>query len=133
LSEFDRNTQAPIYERYFLGGGDSLRGFPYRNVSPVDQNGDNIGGQSMLLLTAEMTHPIWSFIRGAIFIDAGNAWNQSYSYGMSGMNSGAGYGLRIKVPYLNAPVKLDLAYPILSNQSDLSRKLRFHFNMGFTW
>ncbi|MHB9137864.1 MAG: outer membrane protein assembly factor BamA [Victivallaceae bacterium] len=133
ISAFDRNDQVPIYERYFLGGGDSIRGFPYRNVSPVDVNGDNIGGQSMLLLTAEMTHPIWSFIRGAIFVDAGNAWWQSYSYGMSGLNSGAGYGLRIKVPYLNAPVKLDLAYPILSNQSDLSRKLRFHFNMGFTW
>ncbi len=133
ISAFDRNDEVPIYERYFLGGGDSIRGFPYRNVSPVDVNGDNIGGQSMLLLTAEMTHPIWSFIRGAIFVDAGNAWMQSYSYGMSGMNSGAGYGLRIKVPYLNAPVKLDLAYPILSNQSDLSRKLRFHFNMGFTW
>jgi outer membrane protein insertion porin family len=133
ISAFDRNDQVPIFERYFLGGGDSIRGFPYRQVSPVDVNGDNIGGQSMLLLTAEMTHPIWSFIRGAVFVDAGNAWNQSYSFGMSGMNSGAGYGLRIKVPYLNAPVKLDLAYPILSNQSDLSRQLRFHFNMGFTW
>ena len=133
LSDFDRNQQAPIFERYFLGGGDSLRGFPYRSVSPVDRNGDPTGGQTMLLLTAEMTHPIWSFIRGAIFIDAGNAWENSYSMGMSGMNSGAGYGLRIKVPYLNAPVKLDLAYPILSNQSDLSKKLRFHFNMGFTW
>ena len=133
LSDFDRNVQAPIFERYFLGGGDSLRGFPYRSVSPVDRNGDPTGGQTMLLLTAEMTHPIWSFIRGAIFIDAGNAWENSYSMGMSGMNSGAGYGLRIKVPYLNAPVKLDLAYPILSNQSDLSRQLRFHFNMGFTW
>lgn len=133
ISAFDRNDQVPIFERYFLGGGDSIRGFPYRQVSPVDVNGDNIGGQSMLLLTAEMTHPIWSFIRGAVFVDAGNAWYQSYSFGMSGMNSGAGYGLRIKVPYLNAPVKLDLAYPILSNQSDLSRQLRFHFNMGFTW
>jgi len=133
VSAFDRNEQVPIYERYFLGGGDSLRGFPYREVSPVDSNGDNIGGQSMLLLTSEMTHPIWSFIRGAIFVDAGNAWYQSYSYGMSGMNIGAGYGLRIKVPYLNAPVKLDLAYPILSNQEDLDKKLRFHFNMGFTW
>ena len=133
LSDFDRNVQAPIFERYFLGGGDSLRGFPYRSVSPVDRNGDPTGGQTMLLLTAEMTHPIWSFIRGAIFIDAGNAWENSYSMGMSQMNSGAGYGLRIKVPYLNAPVKLDLAYPILSNQPDLSRKLRFHFNMGFTW
>ena len=46
---------------------------------------------------------------------------------------GVGYGLRLKVPVLNAPIKLDLAYPVLNNQDDLSSKLRFHFNMGFTW
>lgn len=133
ISCFNSNDMAPLYERYFLGGGDSLRGFPYRGVAPVDSNGDPIGGQSMLLLTAEMTHPIWSFIRGAIFVDTGGVWSSSYSYGMSGMNVGTGYGLRIKVPYLNAPVKIDLAYPVVSNQDDLSRKLRVHFNMGFTW
>jgi len=49
------------------------------------------------------------------------------------MNLGAGYGLRIKVPYLQAPIQLDLAYPIASNVDGLSQKVRFHFNMGFTW
>lgn len=130
---FDRNDMAPLYERYFLGGGDSLRGFSYRDVSPVDNNGTPIGGQTMLLLTTEMTHPIWSFIRGAIFVDAGGVGRSSYSMGLSNMNVGTGYGLRIKVPYLNAPVKVDLAYPVVCNQEDYDRKLRVHFNMGFTW
>lgn len=136
VSDFNRNKMAPLYERYFLGGGDSIRGFPWRGVSPtVDAAGDpvGIGGQSMLLLTSEMTHPIWEFIRGAVFVDAGNAWKNSYSYGMSGMNVGAGYGLRIKVPYVNAPIAVDLAYPIVNNQDGQDSKFRVHFNMGFTW
>jgi outer membrane protein insertion porin family len=133
VSDFNRSNPVPVFERYFLGGGDSLRGFPYRSVAPTDINDDPVGGQSMLLGTVEMTHPIWKFIRGAVFADAGNVWWQSYSFGISQMNIGVGYGLRIKVPYLNAPVKLDLAYPVISNQDGLDKKLRFHFNMGFTW
>jgi len=125
--------RVPIYERYFLGGGDTIRGFPYRGVSPVDDNNDCYGGQSMLLLTAEMTHPIYEFIRGAIFVDGMGAWDNSNFGSFGKMNMGAGYGLRIKVPYVNAPVKLDLAYPIVNNQDGCANRLRFHFNMGFTW
>ncbi len=133
VARFNRNNQAPIFERYFLGGGETIRGFPYRSVSPTDVNDDPVGGQTMLLLTATMTHPIYKFVRGAIFVDAGAAWKNSFSMNMGRMNLGAGYGLRIKVPYLQAPIQLDLAYPIASNVDGLSQKVRFHFNMGFTW
>ena len=107
--------------------------FEYRRVSPVDNQGNNIGGESMALISFEVTHPIWKFIRGAIFVDAGYVGSNSFCFSMNQINVGAGYGLRIKVPYLNAPVNLDLAYPIVNNQDDYGSKMRFHFNMGFTW
>lgn len=133
VSSFNRDDKAPLYERYFLGGGDTIRGFEYRRVSPLDDNDECIGGQTMLILTSEVTHPIWRFIRGAIFVDAGNAWTNSYSMGFDQMNVGAGYGLRMQLPMINAPIKLDLAYPIIMGQTNSPRKLQFHFNMGFTW
>ncbi len=133
VSNFDRNKQAPIYERYFLGGGDSIRGFSYRDVSPLDSRGNPVGGDTMLLGTVEISHPIWSFIRGAVFVDAGNVWRYSYNFRFSDINVGVGYGLRIQMPVINAPIKLDLAYPIVNKQDNESSKLRFHFNMGFTW
>ena len=102
-------------------------------IYPVDENGDNVGGASMFLATTEISHPIWRFIRGAVFCDVGSVWEKSYRFNPGDLNVGVGYGLRIKVPVLNAPIKLDLAYPVLNNQDDLSSKLRFHFNMGFTW
>ena len=133
IARFNQNNKAPIFERYFLGGGETIRGFPYRSVAPTDVNNDPLGGQTMLLLTATMTHPIYKFVRGAIFVDAGSAWKNSFSMNMGKMNLGAGYGLRIKVPYLQAPIQLDLAYPIVSTVDGLEQKVRFHFNMGFTW
>lgn len=133
VSDFNRDESTPIFERYFLGGGDTLRGFSYRDVSPLDSAGKPQGGNTMLLGTMEISHPIWRFIRGAAFIDAGNTWENPYSFGPGGINVGAGYGLRIMLPMINAPVKLDLAYPIVNNQDNLSSKIRFHFNMGFTW
>ena len=133
VSCFDRNDSTPIFERYFLGGGDTLRGFSYRDVSPLDRSGHPQGGSTMLLGTMEISHPIWNFIRGAAFVDFGNTWENPGSFGPGGINVGAGYGLRLMLPMINAPIKLDLAYPVVNNQDNLSSKLRFHFNMGFTW
>ncbi len=123
----------PLYDRYFLGGGDTIRGFPYRKISPMDSNDDAYGGESMMLGNVELTHPIYRFIKGAVFADFGNVWEKAWNLNLQDINVGAGYGLRIKIPYVNTPVKLDLAYPIVKNQEGVSRKLRFHFNMGFTW
>lgn len=134
VSAFNRTHRddVPVFERYFLGGGDTVRGFGYRDLGPT-ACGENIGGQTMLLLTAEVTHPIWGPIRGAAFVDAGNTWRNSWSMDISDLCIGAGYGLRIKLPGINVPIKLDLAYPILDNRRNSGRKLRIHFNVGFTF
>ncbi len=134
VAPFNRNKldDVPVFERYFMGGGDSVRGFGYRDIGPY-ASGENIGGQTMLLLTAEISHPIWGPVRGAAFVDAGNAWRNSWSMDFSDICIGAGYGLRIKLPGINMPVKLDLAYPVLDNCSKKSNKLRIHFNVGFTF
>ncbi|MBN1863700.1 MAG: outer membrane protein assembly factor BamA [Victivallales bacterium] len=125
---------APLYERYFLGGGDTLRGFPFREVSPVDENGQFYGGQTMFLGNVELTHPIYEFIRGAVFMDFGGVWEDQWATNWgNNFNIGVGYGLRLKLPHFPSPIALDMAYPILNNQERVSNKLRFSFNMGFAW
>lgn len=133
ISGASDSDMVPIYERYFLGGGNSVRGFPYRKIGPEDRNEEVYGGQSMVLANIEVTHPIWDFIRGAAFVDAGTAWKDPWDLDMSEMNMGAGYGLRLKLPQFHAPIKLDLAYPIINNQDGVDNKLRFSFNLGFAW
>ncbi len=133
VSGFNRDEAVPLYERYFLGGGDSIRGFEWRTVSPVDRAGDPVGGQTMFIVSSEISHPIWQFIRGAAFVDIGSAYSGAYSFGPGGINIGAGYGLRIMIPQINLPLRLDLAYPVLSEQCSESDKLRFHFNLGYSY
>lgn len=127
------DDETPLYERYFLGGGDTIRGFPYRSIGPVDDQNHVLGGTFMYIVTAEVSHPIWEFIRGAVFIDAGESTSNSANLGNT--NIGAGYGLRIKIPGMDSipPIKLDLAYPLKNEQPGCESKLRFHFDMGFAW
>jgi len=122
----------PLYDRYFLGGGGSVRGFPYRSIGPTDGNRDNYGGQFMYLFTAELSHPIYSkMLRGAVFVDVGDATSGRFGP-ITSPNVGVGYGLRILVPGIPTPLRLDLAYPIVNHQDNVSNKLRFHFNIGFS-
>src|SRR6266853_6940388 len=61
----------PIFDRLYLGGSNNLRGFRFRDISPKDDHGQPIGGQSMARGTVELTFPIIEKARGAIFYDAG--------------------------------------------------------------
>ena len=133
VSDFSGNADdVPVFERYFMGGSNSVRGFEYRSIGPTVLD-RNVGGQTMLLLTAEVSHPIWGPLRGAAFVDAGNAWADAYELSFSEINVGVGYGIRLKLPMIKAPLKLDLAYPVVKNQDNVSRKFRIHFNVGFTF
>ena len=87
----------------------------------------------MSLFTFEVSHPIWSFIRGAAFVDAGGVSEEATDFGFGNFNVGMGYGLRLKLPQVAMPIKLDFAFPILNSQDNVESKLRFHFNMGFSF
>ena len=122
----------PIYKRYFLGGQNSIRGFEYMRVSPLD-NGLPTGGQSMFVTTAEVTHPIYKWIRGAAFVDVGNAWANPLSFDFN-LNVGVGYGLRILVPQISsAPIRLDLGVPVFATSSTYSSSPQFYFDVGMNW
>ena len=87
----------------------------------------------MSVFTVEVSHPIWNFLRGAVFVDAGGVSKSEYKFGFDHFNIGAGYGLRIKLPNVPMPIKLDLAFPVLNNQDNVKNRLCFHFNMGFSF
>jgi len=90
--------EVPLFERFFLGGPYSIRGFRARSLSPVDPNtGELIGGNKELIANFEYLFPLISEIafKGVFFFDVGNAWAQvSWPFNDQGVCAAYGVGVR---------------------------------------
>ena len=72
-------AEVPLFERFFLGGPYSIRGFRSRELSPKDPNtGESVGGNKELIGNLEYLFPLVSEIgfKGVVFFDVGNTWAQ---------------------------------------------------------
>ncbi len=102
----------PLYERYRLGGINSLRGFKAFSVGPTAPTGEVIGGNKELLFNFEWIFPISKEIKlkGLIFFDAGNAWDVAQAYSLSDLRTSAGFGFRWFSPL--GPLRIEWGYNI---------------------
>lgn len=118
----------PIFERLFLGGANNLRGFEYRDVGPMDENGEPIGGKTSFNASFELSFPIVEKVRGAVFYDVGMVSAGSYDLG-GDIHSDVGIGVRLFfLP--TGPIRLDFAVPVQANEENDSGG-KFNFNIGY--
>jgi outer membrane protein insertion porin family len=120
-------SAVPIFDRLFLGGSNNLRGFAYRDVGPRDKHGEPIGGQSMARATAELTFPIVTKARGAIFYDTGFVNADPYDFSTNHVASDFGFGIRLDLPI--GPLRLDYGIPIQKDGRGSGG--HFNFNVGY--
>ncbi|MEI6034126.1 MAG: outer membrane protein assembly factor BamA [Verrucomicrobiae bacterium] len=118
----------PIFDRLYLGGANNMRGFNFREVGPVDQYGNPIGGNSLAYLTLELTFPIISRVRGAVFTDMGFVNVASGDFGTTNANVDAGFGLRLDLPI--GPVRVDYGIPLIYDSWN-GPPGKFNFNIGY--
>ncbi len=120
----------PIFERFFAGGSNSLRGFEFRGVGPVDASTEEqIGGNILLLGTAEYTMPVYAdMVRGAFFIDVGKVDTDTEDLNFNNMRATVGIGFRAKVPFMgNSVVSVDFGFPVIRKDSDDDQTITFNF------
>ena len=133
----DRNSgqkDLPLFERYFLGGINSVRGFAERSIgtrapSNCDENGVNckstevIGGEKALVLNTELLFPIMEQygIRGVAFFDMGNAFGDGFSFG--DLRRSIGAGVRWMSPF--GPLRVELGFPLNKQPHDETSVLGF--------
>jgi len=123
----DSDSRIPIYERYVLGGINTLRGLRY--VGPVDSGtSDVIGGTTMLSLSAELVFPLFkdAGLKGVIFFDAGNAWNGGYY--LDDLRKTCGGGVRWYSPI--GPLRLEYGYVLDRGHINDGSAGRFEFTIG---
>lgn len=125
----------PDWERFYLGGINSVRGFDWRDISPVEEN-DNysepipVGGNEYIQFNAEFLFPIIkeSGLVGLFFYDAGNAWadDRDNAESYSGLRDSAGFGIRWFSPM--GPLRLERGYILDPKPGEGSG--RWEFSMG---
>ncbi len=123
----DDNTSMPLYDRYFLGGINSLRGFEWSTVGPYD--GDYIiGGTTYGLGTAEVLFPLVESIgmRGVVFFDAGNAFLKMQDFRINDFRTDAGLGIRWNSPL--GPLRVEWGYNLDPEPGE--DRYRWQFSAG---
>jgi outer membrane protein insertion porin family len=125
----------PFYDRYYLGGLYSLRGFKYRYISPREPGyNEPIGGDSYWFGTAEYSIPIFEQekgigVRAALFYDIGSVGASPFNFNPSEFSDNWGLGLRLNLPI--GPLRLDYGIPIRHDQYSGSSG-QFQFGVGWT-
>lgn len=124
------SSEVPVYERFYAGGANTIRGYKERRVGPRDPGSNEpIGGEAIILGNVELTFPIYEkLLKGAVFYDVGNVWRRAGDFIAGGnYKAGAGVGVRVKTPL--GPVRVDYGYPLVSN-IDEEKMGEFYFSMS---
>ncbi len=117
---------APFYQRFYLGGANSLRGYPERRLTPVGY------GARHFLASAEYRFPFASRrgglprAAGVLFFDVGGLWNTNEEISSDGIYRAVGFGLRLPIPIIGL-TRIDFAFPLDKFEDN---DFQVHFSLG---
>ncbi len=125
----------PLFERYFAGGINSVRGYEYRTLGPREcpkdqpdcEDPEAVGGDKQLILKSELHFPIadqWGF-RGSLFFDQGQAFGPSQNIHIEDLKRSVGLAMQWQSPI--GPIRLSWAFPVNAEPTDRKELLGFAF------
>lgn len=131
-----QGNEIPLFERFFPGGINSLRGFRSRTLGPREPVFDPlnnvvdttpIGGSAQLIFNNELIFPLVEALglRGVLFFDAGNAWSHDEGLPVDDLRYDVGWGVRWLSPI--GPLRLEIGYPLDRKQGERTSVFQFSF------
>ncbi len=127
----NRRAELISFERFWAGGGTTVRGYAERSLGPEDSAGIHRGDVQFIFNT-ELRFPIYWMVRGAFFFDAGNVWNSLEDIDPAALlPSSVGAGLYFDLGALTAGI--DYAIPLVSVPGALDPTRAFHVRLGSTF
>lgn len=118
-------ANVPGEDRFYSGGGGSVRGYAFQAIGPFDGNDVPLGGRSLSEASLEGRARITETIGIVGFLDAGNVSNAEYPT-LDNFRLGAGVGVRYMTPA--GPIRLDVATPL--NPSDRDEAVQVYISIG---
>ncbi|MEK6695974.1 MAG: outer membrane protein assembly factor BamA [Candidatus Deferrimicrobiota bacterium] len=125
--------EIPIFERFFLGGPYSIRGFRSRELSPKDPNtGEAIGGNKELIGNLEYLFPLVSEIafKGVVFFDVGNTWEQG-KWPWTGDQLRYAYGAGVRWYSPMGPLRFEWGWNLKPGPGEAKRVMEFTIGTAF--
>jgi outer membrane protein assembly factor BamA len=113
-------------ERFFVGGGNSVRGYAEDALSPRDVLGFAVGGPALLVFNGEVRFPLFKTVRGVGFVDTGRAFETVSELALRDLSVGTGVGLRVQTPVVL--LRIDFGLPL--DTSIGPRRGRWFFSVG---
>ncbi|MEZ5824883.1 MAG: autotransporter assembly complex family protein [Geminicoccaceae bacterium] len=113
-------------ERFYSGGGGSVRGIPYQLAGPL-RDGEPVGGRSVLEGSAEIRWRAFESVELVTFTDAGSVFEQVVPTFDSDLEIGAGVGFRYVTPV--GPFRFDLAVPV-DRRKGIDDAFQFYISIG---
>ncbi len=128
VEAFDDSVYVPVYERFYAGGANTIRGYKERRVGPEGEFGEPIGGRLRGIFNAEYIYQVTKGLKWAFFYDIGNVWatHGDLVWDNLKLRSSIGTGIRVKTPL--GPIKLDYGFALDPKEGDAAG--RFHFSMS---
>ncbi len=137
IESYGSSSDVPLYEKYYVGGADTIRGYKYRTeVGPYN------GGKVMAVANVEYKFPIVqenkrTILQGAFFYDIGGTWKDinhiNFAFGTDNdetnsyyLKSGFGFGIRFATPVF--PLRLDWGYGLNHKRGEDLQQ--FYFTIG---
>ncbi|MBI5142615.1 MAG: outer membrane protein assembly factor BamA [Nitrospirae bacterium] len=121
-----RDKELPIVERFFLGGGSSVRGYARDTLGPKADDGTPTGGNVYALGNAELRVDVWKGLGLVGFVDGGNVWQKTEDVNPVGFKYTYGGGIRYNTPV--GPFRLDYGQKFAPEPGE--SRFEIHFSLG---
>ena len=121
--------EIPLSERFFAGGSTTIRGFAQNSVGPETGGIVVPGGNAMLVLNNELRFPIVKILDGVGFVDVGNVYPKVSDFSLTDVRSAAGFGLRVRTPWLL--LRLDYGLKLDRRSGESAGRLFFSIGQAF--
>lgn len=120
----------PPSERFFAGGGTTIRGFKKDELGPRDSiTGLPLGGDAVFILNQELRFPIFKRFGGIIFLDLGNVYPKISDFSLFDIRKTAGFGLRFHTPFVL--VRFDLGFKLDRKPGESLSQVFFSIGQAF--
>jgi outer membrane protein assembly factor BamA len=129
LNTTNAKDSPPPFDSLLRAGGEfSVRGYPTNSLGPLDENGDSVGGELVVIANEELHVRFGAGVSALLFMDFGNVWPILHDFDWD-LSSSAGIGLRWLSPV--GPLRLDWAVPLDRRPGDPSSIWYFGFGNVF--